>query len=53
MRHGKMRSEYRILIEYSEENISLGRSTRRWEDNIYIGPKKLKENCRLPSSGSE
>jgi hypothetical protein len=42
MRHGKMRSEYGNLMGNSEENIPLRRPMRRWEDNIYIGPKKLK-----------
>jgi hypothetical protein len=41
MLHGKLTSEYRILIENSEENISLGRPTRRWVGNTYIGPKKI------------
>jgi len=33
---GESRGVYRVLIEKSKGNIPLGRSRRRWEDNIRI-----------------
>ena len=34
---GDRRSAYRVLVESRDENRSLGRPKRRWEDNIKIG----------------
>jgi hypothetical protein len=42
---GEMRKEYSILVGKPEENRPLGRTTRRWEDNIRMDLREIKWDC--------
>jgi hypothetical protein len=44
---GKMRNTYKILVGKSEEKIPLGRSSRRWDDNIRLDLKEIGWNGML------
>jgi hypothetical protein len=39
--HGKMRNIYKIVVGKSEEELSLRRSRRIWEDNIRMDLRKI------------
>ena len=41
--HGEKRNAYRVSVWKPEGKMSLGRSSRRWEDNIKMN---LKVGCR-------
>jgi hypothetical protein len=40
-RIGEKRNAYRILVGKPEGKTALGRSRRRWEDNIKMGPREI------------
>ena len=44
VRMGERRGVYRVLLKKGEGKRSLGRSSRRWEDNINIDPQEV--GCR-------
>jgi hypothetical protein len=39
--HGEMRNAFKILVENPEEKRQLGRSRRRWEDNIKMDLREI------------
>jgi hypothetical protein len=43
--HGAKRSTYRILVEKTEGKIPLGRTRRRWEDNIKMYLREIGCDC--------
>jgi hypothetical protein len=49
---GEKRNAYGILVGKLEEKIPLGRSRRRWEDNIKMDLKGTGWGYGLDSSGS-
>jgi len=40
--YGEWRDAYRVLVGRSQGNKQLGRSRRRWDDNIKIDPQFLR-----------
>jgi hypothetical protein len=43
--NGERRSVYRVLVGESEEKRPLGRTRRRWEDNIKMDLQELRRGC--------
>jgi hypothetical protein len=39
--HGEARGVYRVLVRRPERKRPLGRSRRRWEDNIKMGVREI------------
>jgi hypothetical protein len=40
-RHGEVRNVYKMLVEKNEGRRQLGRSSRRWEENIKLDVREI------------